>query len=100
MIFCCPIGKHDGTVQGVTYFTCKPKHGIFVKMDKVILDKKGRTLHNKGSGSNQSDFGLKNSMRRSQSKAEGISDSGKRYSSSGWCLFFFNQSLALNSLQM
>jgi len=76
-------GKHDGTVQGVTYFTCKPKHGIFVKMDKVILDKKGRTLHNKGSGSNQSDFGLKNSMRRSQSKAEGISDSGKRYSSSG-----------------
>lgn len=22
-----PIGKNDGTVDGVTYFNCKPKHG-------------------------------------------------------------------------
>lgn len=56
-------------------------------MDKVILDKKGRALHNKGSGLNQSDLGPKNAMRRSQSKAEGISDSGKRFSPSGWCPF-------------
>ena len=24
-------GKHDGTVQGVRYFTCQPKRGIFVR---------------------------------------------------------------------
>ncbi|THH30239.1 hypothetical protein EUX98_g3963 [Antrodiella citrinella] len=28
-------GKNDGTVQGVKYFTCKPGHGIFVKLSQV-----------------------------------------------------------------
>ncbi|XP_059615562.1 kinesin-like protein KIF13A isoform X9 [Phlebotomus argentipes] len=39
-----PTGKNDGTVQGITYFTCKPKHGIFVRADKLILDKRGRAM--------------------------------------------------------
>lgn len=30
-----PLGKHDGTVQGVTYFRCPPNHGIFVHPSKV-----------------------------------------------------------------
>lgn len=39
-----PTGKNDGVVQGVRYFTCKPKHGIFVRADKLILDKRGRAM--------------------------------------------------------
>uniref|UniRef100_A0A6B2EAN5 Putative kinesin-like protein n=1 Tax=Phlebotomus kandelakii TaxID=1109342 RepID=A0A6B2EAN5_9DIPT len=39
-----PTGKNDGTVQGITYFTCKPKHGIFVRADKLMLDKRGRAM--------------------------------------------------------
>ena len=39
-----PTGKNDGTVNGVTYFECKPKFGIFVKPDKLKCDPKGRAL--------------------------------------------------------
>lgn len=30
-----PLGKHDGTVQGVSYFDCPSNHGIFVHPSKV-----------------------------------------------------------------
>jgi Ca2+-binding EF-hand superfamily protein/diadenosine tetraphosphatase ApaH/serine/threonine PP2A family protein phosphatase len=33
-----PIGKHEGTVLGVSYFTCatpEPKHGTFVRLESV-----------------------------------------------------------------
>lgn len=30
-----PRGKHDGTVDGHTYFKCKPNHGVLMKLDKV-----------------------------------------------------------------
>lgn len=39
-----PTGKNDGTVQGNTYFTCKPKHGLFVRADKLIHDKRGKAM--------------------------------------------------------
>lgn len=39
-----PTGKNDGTVQGIQYFVCKPKHGIFVRVDKLIQDKRGRAM--------------------------------------------------------
>lgn len=39
-----PMGKNDGTVQGIQYFECKPKHGIFVRSDKLIQDKRGKAM--------------------------------------------------------
>ncbi|KZS16304.1 Kinesin-like protein [Daphnia magna] len=33
-----PTGKHDGSVQGVCYFNCKPKHGIF-EMHLCVVQK-------------------------------------------------------------
>ena len=30
-----PTGKHDGTVDGVSYFTCRPRYGLFVKPESV-----------------------------------------------------------------
>ena len=35
-----PIGKNDGSVSGVEYFTCMPKHGIFAKLENVEVAQK------------------------------------------------------------
>jgi dynactin 1 len=30
-----PKGKNDGSLQGLTYFSCKPNHGVFVRPSQV-----------------------------------------------------------------
>ena len=52
-------GKNDGSVKGVRYFTCSPKHGVFVRHDKVQLDKRGRALRSSNSSHSVSTSGAK-----------------------------------------
>ncbi|XP_070533072.1 kinesin-like protein KIF13A isoform X2 [Ptychodera flava] len=35
-----PTGKNNGSVDGVYYFRCPPKHGIFIRADKLIQSNK------------------------------------------------------------
>ncbi|XP_052763190.1 kinesin-like protein KIF13B [Mya arenaria] len=37
-----PEGKNNGSVNGIPYFKSRPRHGLFVRHDKLILDKKRR----------------------------------------------------------
>lgn len=30
-----PVGKNDGSVQGVRYFKCEPNHGVFARPEKL-----------------------------------------------------------------
>ena len=30
-------GRNNGTVDGIRYFTCKPKHGLFVWLPRLFL---------------------------------------------------------------
>ena len=32
-----PVGKHDGTVEGIKYFECANKYGAMVRPNKVIV---------------------------------------------------------------
>lgn len=52
-----PEGKNDGSVNGTRYFKCRSRHGIFVRHDKLILDKKRR-----GSRKQAKDLAKRHSM--------------------------------------
>lgn len=39
-----PTGKNDGSVEGVSYFQCRPKFGIFVNASKLKPDPRGRAM--------------------------------------------------------
>ncbi|ESO83151.1 hypothetical protein LOTGIDRAFT_133948, partial [Lottia gigantea] len=47
-----PEGKNDGSVNKQRYFKCRSRHGIFVRPDKLIWDKKRKSV--KGQSSRRS----------------------------------------------
>ncbi|XP_065165638.1 kinesin-like protein KIF13A isoform X3 [Atheta coriaria] len=84
-----PKGKNDGTVQGVRYFTCRPKHGLFTRADKLILDRRGRAMrqykaqdalnasnHARCGGAASAKGDILSRMPRSRSRGEGLLTGG------------------------
>lgn len=47
-----PTGKNDGSVDGVSYFDCRPKFGIFVNPNKLKPDPRGRAMRQATSTNN------------------------------------------------
>jgi dynactin complex subunit len=49
-----PVGKHDGSLAGIRYFTCSKNFGIFCQLDKLekydlpkAIESKTKYYHNK-----------------------------------------------------
>ncbi|XP_023036901.1 kinesin-like protein KIF13B isoform X2 [Drosophila willistoni] len=75
-----PTGKNDGTVQGIQYFQCKPKHGIFVRADKLLLDKRGKAMraYKAAEKSQIISKEMSSSMTRSKSRGESLNVSSRK----------------------
>ena len=87
-----PVGKNDGSVDGERYFDCDPKFGLFVRPDKLNIDRKGRmvrgsmnppprrSLHTSTTMGSlaTATANTSTSMKRSKSSAEKLSDSAMR----------------------
>ncbi|KFM64006.1 Kinesin-like protein KIF13A, partial [Stegodyphus mimosarum] len=81
-----PTGKNDGTVNGVRYFECKPRFGIFVRPDKLVIDSRGRAMRAARSTSATSNGATKRSredisVHKSHSRSDNHSSGGQWNSS-------------------
>ncbi|KAL1492379.1 hypothetical protein ABEB36_010633 [Hypothenemus hampei] len=75
-----PKGRNDGSVGGVRYFSCKSKHGMFVRADKLILDRRGRAMR-LDKAATKCMLNKEVNMHRSKSRNSGLNNVGTRVSS-------------------
>ncbi|XP_017078394.1 kinesin-like protein KIF13A isoform X9 [Drosophila eugracilis] len=79
-----PTGKNDGSVKGIQYFQCKPKHGMFVRSDKLMLDKRGKAMRaykaaeKSNSISKEMSTSMTGSMTRSKSRGDSLNVSARK----------------------
>lgn len=33
-----PVGKNDGTIKGVNYFNCPPRHGLMLRREDLTVE--------------------------------------------------------------
>lgn len=62
-------------MQGETYFTCPPKHGIFVRCDKLIQDRRGRAMRNYKNELAQNNNKHHPTIYRTRSRGENLNES-------------------------
>lgn len=78
-----PTGKNDGTVSGMRYFDCKPRFGIFVRPDKLVIDSRGRAMRAARATAapakkNREDISVHKSINRPDSQSSGKTRSRSR----------------------